>query len=268
MPSSLATGDPNRPAETPERISPQTLRGDKTAQETAAVELRFIFVELLFAMAIAEVATKVATLTTQGVKELYPYTHILLATLLIASSWIGWKNSAAKGNKSPVKEIFGLGFLVLLLDVVLVIFYFILVRTAEEPENHVLRPPSAREETLWTLFILLGYLAWDVLTKAFPRSGNERFLRRCFSGGEGELWERGWVTLICILLAVMIWGLFGEASKATVVTLTDVSLIFLVLLFRALKEWLNKEAHTNGWVSIICAALLAATLVVAARLSQ
>lgn len=232
----------------------------KEKEEAIAIELRFVFVEMLFALAIAEVATRAANLVLSGVKiteVAYPYTHLLLATLIIASSWIGWKNSAATGNKSPVKEIFSPGFLVLLLDVALVIFYFILVRGVEEPSNSEIKA-SAENETTWSLIIFIGYFAWDVLTKAVPLSGNKGIIRRLFSK---NLWGRGWVSAGCAFLTLLIWGFFHNATAPDVVVLTDVTLILLVLLFRALKEWLNKDAHTPGIVSIICALLFLVSLI-------
>src|SRR5690349_19625283 len=63
-------------------------------------ERRFVFVQLLFSLAIAEVVRQVAELHSHKISDAVPaYTHLLLALLVIATSWMGWSTAAA------VKEI-------------------------------------------------------------------------------------------------------------------------------------------------------------------
>jgi hypothetical protein len=225
---------------------------EKLNRGGSAIEIRFVFVEMLFALTIAEVATQVATLVEGGVglrEAASSYTHLLLATILVAASYIGWKNSVAKGNRSPVEEVFRLGFLVLLLDLALVVFYFILARGAEKPVHQVVTP-SAQNETTWILIIFVGYFIWDVLTKAVPTVTGRSFVRRIFGI---ELWERGWITFVCVLLAGLIWWLLKNASSQTGVVLADLSLLSLVLLFRAFK------AKTTRW-TLVCSVVLLVAL--------
>lgn len=226
---------------------------ERPNRDGSAIEIRFVFVEMLFALTIAEVATQVATLVEEGVglsEAASSYTHLLLATVLVAASYIGWKNSVAKGNRSPVEEVFRLGFVVLLLDLALVVFYFILARGAEKPVHHVVTP-SAKNETTWILIIFVGYFVWDVLTKAVPAVADRSFLKRLFGI---ELWERGWITFVCVLLAGLIWLLLKSTSTQTGVVLADISLLSLVLLFRAFK------AKEKSW-TIVCSVALIVTLI-------
>jgi hypothetical protein len=242
---------------------------EKQLQDAVAVELRFVFVEMLFALTIAEVATQVAALTAAGIglrTAPSSYTHLVLATILIATSWIGWKNSAAKGNKLPVNEVFGLGFLVLLLDVTLVVFYFIITKGVELPVAGEIKP-SAAHDTAWLFAVFVGYFVWDILTKAVPEPDpvvvaegttpppHRGFGRRLFGK---ELWERGWKTVLCVLLAALIWFLVRNLSTQGGVVLADVSLISLTLFFRAFKEW--KSGESKGWI-VTCGIVLTLSLI-------
>src|SRR4051812_18857959 len=61
-------------------------------------ERRFVFVQLLFSLTIAEVARRFADLRAQGhawLDVLPVYTHLLLATVVITTSWLGWSHSVA-----------------------------------------------------------------------------------------------------------------------------------------------------------------------------
>lgn len=227
-------------------------------QNPAAAEIRFVFVEMLFALTIAEVATQVATMVSDGVgirAGSSSYAHLLLATMLVAASWIGWKNSVAKGNQVPVSNVFDLGFLVLVLDVALVVCYFILVRGAEKPHDGIIIH-SANNETLWILIVFVGYFLWDVLTKAVAPSSERPFLKRLFGP---ELWKRGRISFVCLLLALLIWFFLRSVSNQGSVVLADTSLLALVFLFRALKD------GKKGWIWI-CLLVLFGSLIAAQRL--
>lgn len=95
--------------------------------------LRHEFVGMMFAIAIGEVGLQAAALAkAQHVVHFLPaYSHLFLATIVIATSWVGWSASVAPGARQDVQRIFQWEFVVLLLDVILVIFYFILVRTVD-----------------------------------------------------------------------------------------------------------------------------------------
>src|SRR2546427_7071398 len=93
--------------------------------------LRISFVEMLFALTIAEVAVQVANVVTQGTLDssfLPAYSHLALATAIVATSWVGWSTSKAPGAQHDLDKVFSYAFVVLSVDVLLVIFYFIIVR--------------------------------------------------------------------------------------------------------------------------------------------
>lgn len=228
--------------------------------DSGVVEIRFEFVEMLFALTVGEIASQVATLVAEvGVRvAAASYAHLALATVLVAASWIGWKRSNAAGNKLPVDAVFGVPFLVLLLDVALVIFYFIIVRGVERPREGVVTP-SAANETLWILVIFAGYFTWDFLTKAVaaspavtsPPVTPPGFFQRLFGK---EFWKRGWITLLCTVLAFIAWILLRDVVTQTKVILADITLLSLVLLFRAMKQ------KTKTWVTVCSLAFVASLL--------
>jgi hypothetical protein len=185
-------------------------------------ELHLSFIEMLFALAIAEVAIQVANLiqSPNSGARLPAYAHLTLATIIIAASWAGWRQSPFGG--SEVKTIFSLNFLELLIDVVLVVCYFVLTRSVELPDDKT-KPfvASAENECLWVMVIMITYFVWDVVAK---RENWGRFFRHV------------WASFISATLAVIsyLWILPRQSDKTYSVILCDASLLSLVLLFRAI----------------------------------
>ncbi len=194
--------------------------------------LRFTFVEVLYALTIAEVATQIAKLVVADQTPITApaaFAHLTLAMCLVAASWVDWPQSKAPGNAAPVDSVFTWGFVILLVDVTLVIFYFILAQGVERvsawKDGSTLGVASASNETFWTMLVFLVYFLWDVLTKVvYP---------------EGKFWQRGRISLACAALAVVIWYYRHDGTGDAQVVLTDFSLIALVFLFRALKQGLR-----------------------------
>src|SRR5206468_1976478 len=91
--------------------------------------LHIDFVEMLFALAAAEVAVKAgefvdtADLGKQHLSWNYlaVVSHLVLATVLIASSWVGWGHSKSAARDSVLGTVFEKDFLELLFDVWLVV---------------------------------------------------------------------------------------------------------------------------------------------------
>ncbi len=130
--------------------------------------LRHEFVGMMFAITIGEVGLQAAALVQVGhwAHFLPAYGHLFLATVVVATSWVGWSVSAAPGAREDVHGVFQWEFLVLLLDVSLVIAYFILVRTTNlGKETTPPRTDPASTVAAWVLVIFILYLAWDFLTK-------------------------------------------------------------------------------------------------------
>lgn len=210
-------------------------------------ERRYVFVQLLFSLTAAEIARQLADLYMRGyaLEEALPtYAHLLLASAVIITSWVGWTASEASRGLRPV-SVFSWEFFVLLIDVAVVVLYFFLVRSAEMPgasTADVIKPrivPSANEEAVIVMWIFCLYFVWDLLTKAIVREADAptSFLQRLAGG---RMAERGWISLVCMVLAICMYFYLGNVTGDRAVLLADLALLSLVLLFRALKEkrWL------------------------------
>ncbi len=190
--------------------------------------LRFEFVELMFALAAAEVAVQVAPLAEQRFTVFHApaYMHAALALLVIATSWVGWKTSKAAGNRQVIRGVFEWPFAVLVLDVLLVVFYYGLAHGVEKPDQNGQIHPSAKNETIVIALIFSGYVAWDILTK--------RVMDR--SSTWASVWPRLRWSVLCFALALVTFALLMHVQRTAAVLLTDAALMMLVLAFRALKQ--------------------------------
>jgi hypothetical protein len=198
---------------------------------------------MMFAITIGEVGLQAAALVEAGhpAHFLPAYGHLFLATVVVATSWVGWSLSAAPGARRDVQGVFKGEFFVLLLDVALVIVYFILVRTIDfGKEATPPRTEPASTVAAWILVIFILYFVWDILTKVIislrDREGSKKKLREHFDlSWRRFVGARMLPTVSCCMLAWLIWRLVQTADRPHYLT-ADFSLLWLVLLFRALKE--------------------------------
>jgi hypothetical protein len=220
-------------------------------------KLRHEFVGMMFAVAIGEVGVQTASLVRAGnwVHFLPAYSHLFLTTIVITTSWVGWTLSPAPGARRDVRSIFNRDFLVLLVDVFLVIVYFILAKTVDVAgEKDVQLNASARPETLWILVIFGTYIFWDVLTKLLDylenRSETEGREKQSFKEWFKKYGIRMFPTIICFVTLIFAKPLFDRADSPHVLT-ADLALLSLVLLFRALKGLTKLATEPNmakGWL--------------------
>lgn len=206
-------------------------------------KLRHEFVGMMFAVTIAEVGLQIAALVQAGhfvswIHFLPEYAHLLLATVVIAASWVGWTLSVAPGARHDVKRIFQWEFLVLLLDVALVILYFILVRSVDfEKEQVAPHTASASKVGLTLCWIFFLYILWDILTKViiFLRDRQEEAGKKWFTYWLREYGSRMLPALVCLGLAGAMTSLFRTVDRPHLLT-ADLAFLALVLLFRVLKD--------------------------------
>src|SRR4051812_47115275 len=95
---------------------------DAKKDEESKPETKFAFIEMLFALVVAEVALQAFTLV-QAIQLSPPVpadktrfdlwcdascfvAHLVLSLAIIACSWIGWSHSKAVGNKEDAKDVF------------------------------------------------------------------------------------------------------------------------------------------------------------------
>jgi hypothetical protein len=207
--------------------------GDSSKKVESDSALHFGLIEMAFALAIGEVAGKLGDYIDDTIKydpskmcadHIPFFTQLLLATLLVACSWIYWGKRFRHGGP-PIDSVFEWQFLELLVDLTLVILYFVFIHAASVPPAKGPADLSLHLATVPALMsgIFLLYALWDLITKPF-----NTYKSRSISTG------------ICFALSLCLcglghWKLSGGATPLGVVCL-DLSYCALVFLFRALKR--------------------------------
>jgi hypothetical protein len=207
-------------------------------------KLRHEFVGMMFAITVGEIGLQTAALVQakHWIHYLPAYSHLFLATFVVAASWVGWSKSVIPGARQDVDELFEWSFLVLLLDMTMVVTYFILVRTVDFHDEYR-RVDLAYVVAGWHVLIFALYLAWDVVTKIFmyKRPANlgwwpgwkhlDPKLKKKRTAGIRRMGP----TLICLAVSGFLWYAFGDAKDERLLS-ADLTLLSVVLLFRALKS--------------------------------
>jgi hypothetical protein len=190
---------------------------------------------MMFAVAVGEIGLQVAALVRSDhlIHYLPAFSHLFLATFVVAASWVGWSRSLTGGAKRDVAELFEWPFVVLLLDMCMVVTYFILVRTVNFAESEP-RVDSATVVARWHVLIFILYLSWDFVTKMVM-----------YRPPPGAGWWRSWhaecdgirmlPTVVCLGLSLALWRLFKGTDYEHRLT-ADIALLCVVVLFRALKN--------------------------------
>lgn len=211
--------------------------------------LRAAFVEMLFALAAAQIGIYFADLVSVGIPLNQPERwlpaamHLAVGLVLIASSWVGWRQSKSPGMKEKVEFVFSRTFLGLLLDVILVVLYFIVIRQGEIDEKNgaaVVTIATAAPEAMWVTIVFFVYVCWDLLSDVFSKS--------CLPGW--KLWK---IPLLCIastlaswvslVLANIVYQAAAGQNDWVKVCLLDSALIASILIFRATKVFENRVSR-------------------------
>ena len=217
---------------------------DITKSSVGEIEdpLRYTFVEMLFALAVGQIAIHTADFLSvdASLMQVLPAAmHMVLSLLVIGSSWIGWRQSKSPGMKQQIESIFSRRAIGLLLDVLLVILYFILVRSVELQQkdgNTFLTPASARPEAVWLAWVFCIYIVWDLLADVFSPNC---LTKNSFSGVAFQALRVSVVSVaasaICLGMTVFVLYRAAEGLLPIQVVLLDCALMMIVLLFRVLK---------------------------------
>lgn len=249
---------------------------DAAANPGNGPELRREFVGIMFALAVGEVGLQTAALVQAGnyIQYLPAYSHLFLALFVIAASWVGWSRTKVASARRDVHELFEWAFVVLLLDTAMVVTYFILVRTVDFSDGNC-RIDPASQVAFWHVVIFGLYLAWDAVTKLamYPKPEGASWM----SGwkqltpevrkAQIETMKRAWPTLVCLILSIVLWGVFAAFDpKHEHLLAADLALLSVVLLFRALKGVVPGPTQTAAdiarnwrWVRMLSATFVVAT---------
>lgn len=243
------------------------------------------FVGMLFALAIAEVAVQAARVANSGVpfKSCLPaYSHLFLAAMIIATSWVGWGWS--KHSLSNVRHVFTCDFFELLVDLWLVAVYFFIVKGVELPVSPVAGQPknivpSDGNETFWITVVFCTYFIWDLITKIYQDDRAERQKLATVGRRKGTpngwfkrdekdrfvIFQRGWASLLCAALAIIGYlKIRNSVQDIPHVILADAALLSLLFLFRAMKIRDRSDLILRDYLRIGLLFLLALILFVGA----
>ncbi len=206
-------------------------------------QLHLTFVEMLFALAIGQIAIDLSKLidyqliSSQTFWAVVPaYSHLLLAFAVISTSWVGWRNSRFSGTH--IKDVFTLDYIELAVDVVLVFMYFVLARAVEIPDSpNDSLSPIASFEAKAVAIIISTYAVWDIVSCRTDPT---------------KLKQRLWASISCTIFSwCLVFGDVGGSGTVWAVLLADFSLIALVFTFRAMKLYDFSEHNRKSWGFIL-----------------
>ena len=205
---------------------------DNSRETERKPEYKHEFVALMFAVAMAEIGLQASNIVTRHdfAHDIPGISHLILAFVVVATSWVGWCKTLSPGGLHDVNRVFEGEFLILVLDVLLVILYLILIRTGGILEVSQKTTPLAGNDGFWIFAIFFGYVLWDILTKLINKKVDELLIRKYLL--------RFVVTLLCCFIALIVWLCTRSVDTAHTVP-AHFALISIVLLFRAAKEWLS-----------------------------
>lgn len=212
---------------------------DSSKASQSELNLRHAFVAMLFAFAISRVGESTILMLNRlsdvgGFDELAVASvfHLLLAVLVITTSWIGWSRSSWKSTE-VLTGPFQKAYLLLLIDIVLVINYYYLSLSVDVQDK--VGVVSVREELVSILLLFLLYSTWEIVRFW----GADRSIYHLFR-------ENLWAVGKCLILVSVLWFFYCLIDHLTLLTVIgiDISLISVVILFRAFK--LSESKSSTG----------------------
>ena len=194
-------------------------------------DLRWLLVSMLFAIVIAEIAIqahRVISVFRRNSKGKRPSffpiaSHLLLVTTVVTTSWVGWSRSIGAAMHNELQEVVSWPFVLLLLDVLLLIFYFLMVRAPDIVEK---TPPDAStitvsvaQNSFLLVLIFLVYFLWGVVDHLLLQ-------------GLGNFVQHGWYSFIGFLMALVIWLVVRKWNKDYQIVIANLLMVAIVISFR------------------------------------
>lgn len=190
------------------------------------------FVAVLFALVVAKVLEPFASFPDLSGPQV---SHLLVAGVLTLTSWIGYHNSLNRPRyfiRFP-----NLPLLQFLLDIAMVVVYWLVASTAEVRSGN----PSSRPEATLVLIAFFLYIAWDGVGYLIRR--DERYQRRVLvmdsPRRRAVTW---WAAGVAVLFVALAWSV-GESARTAY--LVDFGLVLLLVGFRLAKEWVSSDQHSD-----------------------
>jgi len=184
------------------------------------LKLRHLFISMLFALVVGELA-----LASFIVFDEIEFTqdwlvinkdriaHLMVCLILITTSWVGWSNTFKDTNYPKLDSLWSRGYVLLLIDIVILIIYFGIVKNLD-----AIKVSSARAEVLGIGYVFILYVIWDLVYSS--KKAPVRII---------ELLPSGLMCLFCFMVYFM-------ALEKYPVWFVDLLLIGILLIFRVIKE--------------------------------
>jgi hypothetical protein len=199
------------------------------------------FIDVLFALVIGQLLQPFAT--TRHV-PLAGTAHLLVGGVVTIASWIGYHNSLSRPHY--VIRFVNLPLAQFLIDIALVVVYWLLAITAEGANPAIPRPTSAVPEARYVAVAFLLYGAWDLVALRIRR------VEAAASAATGtDVPARRGVTYGFAVLSLLTWGLLSwmDPRSTLIVVVADAGLIVVAVAYRMAKEWVDAPATPKTAVS-------------------
>ena len=215
----------------------------------------WLFISFLYASIIVDIAKgfyRVITYSLEKPKRVAVGSHLVLASFVVGTSWVAWTLAFENGDVSAPKGVISLQSLLLIIDFVILAVYFgfvtIIGGEREVGENPGSRKPYYKHASCWVGKILTMYVVWDFFGFfLIPKSGGSTATATT-PPFETHFWAHSWMSFLCASLAglAFLWLRRIRSDRVLWVVMGDVSLIMLILFYRALKQMSYAEPPTPG----------------------
>ena len=192
-------------------------------------DLRWLLVSALYALAIAEIAVQSANLVANKKRSLGDTSavaaHLILVTFVVTTSFVGWTLAVARDvhPEHHLVNIFSAPYLLLLVDVWLLVAYFIMAKRAGAPKKEDSElDPSAAKGSFWLVMVFGGYFLWDIIAY-WVMHGFAAFVVMI------------WPTAICLVMGIVAWRCLRLVTARAAMVAANAGMVALVLFFRATK---------------------------------
>jgi len=195
------------------------------------------FIDVLFALVIAQLLQPFAI--TRHV-PLAGTAHLLVGGVVTIGSWIGYHNSLSRPHY--VIRFVNLPLAQFLIDIALVVVYWLLAITAEGANPAIPRATSVVPEARYVAVAFLLYGAWDLVALRIRR------VEAAASAATGtDVPARRRVTYGFAVVSLLTWGLLSwmDPRSTPIVIVADAWLIVVAVAYRIAKEWVDAPATAS-----------------------
>jgi hypothetical protein len=216
----------------------------------------WLFISFLYASIIVDIAKdfdKVVTCSLEKPKRVAVGSHLVFASFVVGTSWVAWTLAFVNKDVFAPKEVISLQSSLLIVDFVILAMYFsfatIIGGERESGDNPGLRKPYYKHSSSWVGKILTMYVVWDIFAYfLIPKFGEGSMITATTPPSETHFWAHSWMSFLCASLAwlAFLWLRRIRSDRMLAVVMGDLSLIMLILFYRALKQMSHAQPLPSG----------------------